>query len=627
MNKLWRMISKQASWRVILSVLLCSVLIGGGWAQRGALASPATHTVVAGDTARSLAELHLGDGSLAAALLHFNGLDPEERLTIGQELTLPLEELRRNDELLEAAQSRIAEAREELAHEAASTVFQEAEKVLREGLARRAAGDFDRSTFDFKTAAYEAGKAREVARMLLREPRPASINGVYGVVEHRGESTGQEWRRSKAGGLLEIGGHLRTGPASQALVKTAEQSVFKVHKSSEVRLVHFVINERTGQVNSRLELVSGEVSAVVTPTAHGRSTFDIEGPDSSIAIRGTKLRVHQMPDRMAVSLYEGRLTVFQGHGPALEIVDAEGYAYLDDIPPQRRADVKEGQGAVLMKNGAIRIIPKLPDALEPLGNFGAAPFGAMEITARFNPPAGVAYTVEIATDPGFRNLVQESDAVEGPEFRSEPLRPGSYHLRTTATDPDGVIGEPSRGFPFEVEPNYEYETVLLGPAIAKPGDLWVVGPGTVLTARPMQADNGIQEFWAAVGDGDSAPIGDGIGEFPAGTTEIRVHVLDALDRIQAVQTFKVQLDDTAPLIETRTRTIREPRGDALEFSVTATDDTQLDSIGVRLNGGPIQPYRTPLVIRDLDRNNEVVVRAEDALGNAVEQRFGLQRRE
>lgn len=142
------------------------------------------------------------------------------------------------------------------------------------------------------------------------EPRPAPIAGA--IVTVAGDESLRfvneaNWRIAEATQDLLAGDALRTGPQGTLALRFADETMIRVHRSSELT-VKALPQDGTAQ----LQLDSGRVWARATT---GGTGVDIETPAATAAIRGTDWTLEVLPDKST------RLIVLAG---VVQLQNAQG---------------------------------------------------------------------------------------------------------------------------------------------------------------------------------------------------------------------------------------------------------------------------------------------------------------
>lgn len=573
--------------------------------------------VVKGDTAAKLAEKHLGSAAKAGLLLGFNKIAPGTPLEPGKVILNPDAYLKNSAEAELKAQALIKDAREELAPAQAPKEFGKAEKYFAEAETYAAKNEYDMSATFYNKSAFQAKIARKIAITRLRLPENAKVTMIHKQVEHRNSSS-VPWVPSRLGVELEPGGWIRTGKASKAVVLLSDGTDVEIEPSTTMEYVSFVHNKGTGQVNGRLRVRDGEITGAVTPSTHRKSTIEIKGSTSSIAVRGTTVRLGVKPGRRdAVSLLKGRVTTGPYATPEFDTVVNQGFHYLTLVPAQKKTNLAQNNGVTITgkKLGKLSQLPA-PPVLQGIfpGRVYTRSFADMAL-----PDAGIK-RIEIAEDADFRKLIS-TEETPAKAFLSEPLKPGNYFLRAMTVLKSGIVGPPTATVPFVIRPDFRFNLVWDGPW-TKQGDTYVISDKTTLASQILNGQNGIEQFRSRVGTSKFRNTTKPLSKFSTRTSVLDFTAIDAFGQQQQPMQIKVRVDKTPPTLTGGAVDVPGSRGTDQMLRLVPKDDTGVASVSYRLNDGPLTAYTQPIRLSGLNFNN-VDVRVVDLLGNEKDFRFKL----
>lgn len=259
------------------------------------------------------------------------------------------------------------------------------------------------------------GHVLRIPRRILRtEPVKGSVVAFRGTVM----IAERETRRPVAmRASIGEGMTMETGAKSFVTVELPDASRFSLPSSSRVGVVRLRRTLLTGEVERRFRVEQGRSDWDVTPGA--RDPFSVETPVATTAVRGTGFRVTFAPDveAMTVGVLEGQVAV---HSPATSetaLAAGTGAAIRADAPIVAATLLP---GPVLERPGAVQKAEQLAFAARPV-------------------PGASGYGFEIASDAGFIDRIAETKA-DTPEARFDGLPGGTYFIRTTAFDAQGIEG-------------------------------------------------------------------------------------------------------------------------------------------------------------------------------------------
>lgn len=604
----------KGSWRVLVRVfcvlaLLCVIV--------GAQDDEGMILVVKGDTAAKLAEKHLGSAAQAGLLLGFNKISPGTPLEPGQVILNPDAYLKSSAESKMKAAAMIKGAREELAPAQAPKEFGNAETYFKQAEAYAAKQEFDMSATYYNRSWQQAKSARKIAIIRLRLPVNAKVTSVHKQVEHRNTAS-VPWVPSRIGVELEPGGWIRTGKASKAIVLMSDGTDVEIEPNTTMEYVSYVHNKGTGQVNGRLHVRKGEITGTVTPSTHRKSTIELKGSTSSIAVRGTTVRLGVKGGRRdAVSLLQGRVTTGPYAEPDFETVVEQGFDYLAKVPAQQKINLAANNG-VLINGKKLGRFSRLPDPPNLQGIFPGRVYTRSFADLTFA-QAGIK-RVEIARDADFRNLVS-TEETPAKAYLSEALKPGNYFLRSMTVLKSGIVGPPTATIPFVIRPDFRFDLAWNGPW-TKQGDTYVISDKTTLAPQILNGQNGIDQFRSRLGNSKFRDTTKPLSKFSTRTTTLNFTALDAFGQQQQPINIKVRVDKTPPTLTGSAVDVPGSRGTDQMLRLLPNDDTGVASVSYRLNDGPLTAYTRPIRLSGLNFNN-VDVRVVDLLANEKDFRFKL----
>jgi hypothetical protein len=242
---------------------------------------------------------------------------------------------------------------------------------------------------------------------------------------------------ARAGASLSEGAVIRTGRGFVSL-RLADQSVVTLPSQTTVRIARLRRVLMTGAVERAFTAEAGRLRATVTPMTEPGSTFEVRTPLTVAAVRGTEFRVSfDAAGQTATTAVEEGRVAFAGAaapGPA----PATGAALPEQL-------IQPGFGALAGPTGPQAAIPLLP---APRLADPDAPQTGEALSFALQPlPGAAAYAVAVARDAGLLDLVSETRG-PGPVFALPSLATGTWFVRISAIDPNGLEGLP-RTYTFD----------------------------------------------------------------------------------------------------------------------------------------------------------------------------------
>lgn len=152
-----------------------------------------------------------------------------------------------------------------------------------------------------------------------------TVTFLEGQVKHK--ATGKGWRKVRLGSGLQQGDRLRTGDDGRLEAKTADGSILRLGKNSEMDLDRAFVTKRGKQRQISVRLVAGRVWASVTKLFGANSSFRVTTSNAVAGVRGTRFSANALPSGdTVVKVYEGQVLVsnkpvyaIQGHTKAQRV--------------------------------------------------------------------------------------------------------------------------------------------------------------------------------------------------------------------------------------------------------------------------------------------------------------------
>lgn len=266
------------------------------------------------------------------------------------------------------------------------------------------------------------GQVLRIAPDLLKTtPIEARLTAFTGKVEI--ETNGQRVP-ARTGMSLQEGQRVITGPGAFATFEMEDASRVTLPSNTAIRVVRLrnVVLTNAPQRVFKLDEGRGAISATPDPNPNAR--FEVRTPVSISAVRGTEFRVATTQARARTEVINGAVGVGAGEAtPAGPPVPA-GFGVT--VTP---AGAGVGSPVVLLP------APKLDEAGQ----------NQTDRTVHFTvhpQPGAAAYRLLLSRDAGFVDLFAEATQAEtAADFG--PLEDGTYFVRVTALDADGLEGLPA----------------------------------------------------------------------------------------------------------------------------------------------------------------------------------------
>lgn len=257
------------------------------------------------------------------------------------------------------------------------------------------------------------GRTLKIPRALLRqEPIEATVLSYSGKVLV-GARTAMVGMKVKEGDLLE------TADRSFVTLRLPDASTVSLPSRALVMVELLRRTLLADSVERRFTIARGQATGSVTPMTDPHSTFQFQTPRAMTSVRGTRFRVNYDPQDSSsrVEVVEGKVA-FRESGQVEQLV-AAGFGTKDSLPDP----------VPLLPPPALTAADKVQD----------------EEALRFalQPVAGAAaYHIQIARDAGFLEAIDETRS-DGPEAQFSGIGNGTYFVRSSAIDANGLEGLPS----------------------------------------------------------------------------------------------------------------------------------------------------------------------------------------
>lgn len=572
-------------------------------------------TVAEGDTARSLAEKYLGSPDLADSLLNYNLLELGTKLEPGQAMVLPIEELFRTRKAETEARAHLTEAAAQGAEKYAKpeydkmvASFQQAGKQLQAGL-------FDRSSMLYKLVAFEAKKVAKQAKDNRRVQSTATVTKLFGSAYALVDAKAG-WENIEAGASLPRGARLKTDPGSKLIATLHDGSKVELGPSTEIKLHELVEDRENKQINIRLELIAGDIIGKVTPKKTEKSTFEIKGGDSSLAIRGTHFDLGVGEKVLGLSLHQGDIAMYEGNWPAFSDVLELGFAFLLDL---KILTLRPGEGLV-----------------KDIGNIGGGLFGGLKkVTVPPSPSikgtwdgtvvnsgrvdipikGKGAWELDIARDASFLNIIATQKG-SGTTARTPALPGGTYFFRLVSVEKDNLRGLPSEPGSFTLKPDYSFSLVWQGLQKQTKDSILI---DSTASAYPRATDKmGLISQYRMRWDEEPYTELNGPITIPSTVKEgqVDVQAIDSLGKVVYSFSQDIRSDQSPPTLDVEW----ENKGKAKRFTLKTSDDVGIATTEYSFNNRDWMPYNWPVEVTQI-KSMFVFLRTTDLLGKQTTRTF------
>ncbi|WP_415898964.1 FecR domain-containing protein [Neptuniibacter sp. QD48_11] len=242
-----------------------------------------------------------------------------------------------------------------------------------------------------------------------------AIEGDAKIIKHADNSQEILTLKSK----FNLGDQLHTGNQASVIVRFADGSEMLVLQNSRVSFNHLRQYGETGMVDSRVQLISGEIDTVAQPQRGDGARLEIHTPAAISAVRGTEFRTAYSADNNTA-----RIEVLEG-GVAVK-------------GAKRTRLVRSGFGTTVEKNKA----PMVPKKLQPAPTLLELPEEIQQIgyEVRWNENSKAAnYRAQISKSDQMTTILWDSHSPRN-RINLPDLADNTYYLQVRAIDHDGIEG-------------------------------------------------------------------------------------------------------------------------------------------------------------------------------------------
>jgi hypothetical protein len=237
------------------------------------------------------------------------------------------------------------------------------------------------------------------AVLLLAGAVVAQEVGTVAAVEGTAEiGSAGAWTAAIAGAAVHRGDQLRTGSPGRLRIVFQDDSVLVVSENSVVTVNEQVFNSNTGKARSLLELLQGEVSAVVSEYYHrAGSRYEIKTVTAVAGVRGTEFSVAYDPEQQLTEV-----TGISGHIEVHSAIDPTGPGIL--LTAHEAATIPRGELPSPPRRIDETLFRQRIDGLNFVGvGRGAASLAARALAAGTSIPAADR-AASVATNAGTGSL-------------------------------------------------------------------------------------------------------------------------------------------------------------------------------------------------------------------------------
>ena len=573
---------------------------------KGVRPEPSVYLVQAGDTLASVAERLLGSSEFARELASYNRLSLPVDLSSLRTLVIPGAERNRALAAMWRANATRNAATAVGAPKFAVEEFTRAEAVSQSALRAFQAADYLQARALAQRASDEFSESIERSNANALVPREATVVTTAGELL----TSIDHWVTSKpalAGERIPVRAQLRTGRESRAEIRLPDGSIFHLMALTEIGF-SVIEDQRTGAIDTRLQINTGDISGNIEPRKTKGSRFLILNGPSSIVIRGTDVHTSRSEDGwLRVMTLAGDLEVLDGQGHAQSLSGGYGVYARPEKPLSK----------------PIGLLPP-PKPLYPHADVETTAQQVIEFSWkgifswRFK-----AYFVELARDPRFIDMVFSATTNER-TLSSPVLADGEYYWRISSLDRHGLQGATSTPVKFVVKTDLGVVLTTDKAPFEKDGHLWLA-PMTTVSAEPTAEHSSVIGYEYSVNGTAFKPFGKGVVLQTHGPYSVIVRGIGLDERRGEEARRFYQVDGTGPEILMQLGDVEEHtvKGQIQAVTLTATDLSSVSLVEYSLDGRAWRRVSGP-VYRSAAMEVDLYARATDAFGNVSRRRVILE---
>lgn len=404
---------------------------------------------------RQLARDYLGDADLWTQILKTNGLASIVDLVPGQELRLPVSQVKAANQALRLSKKDIGRANRAGAQLFAPRIIAMAIGYYDDALIKRTLGAW-LETFDLaQRSRGAAGDAYEVCRKNRQRKAEARLSDKQGSVEGQ-KPRELVWEDRRLNAILIEEEKIRTLSRSTAQITFRDASRLRLNPNSQAVIQRLRVDPLTRREEAEVSLIEGDFYALLADESE-RKRFEVEIPGVEARIDSGDFWVsHDAEEGAKFTNYDDEPVRITAGGEAVVLRENEGAVVGGDESAMRKLDVLR--------------------APQPLAPAEDRPAIAGQVRLRWSAVADAAgYWLEIAHDSRFNRMKTTRRGISEAAFHADLLPPGIYFWRVSALDRFGLPGARSEPRRLEVRSDTTPPYLL----IARPE------PGSVVREAPV----------------------------------------------------------------------------------------------------------------------------------------------
>jgi hypothetical protein len=381
----------------------------------------------ANDNLRDFVGTHLGDPDLWPYVLELNQIESPADLTPGLILDLPVKQVQAADAALRKALDAIQTATSEGAQLFAPQEIGDAISNHDAALEYREITQWHKVVDLSDLATVLAKEALDIALAQRDRAAEAIVSDVQGAVEGRTPSAPRWSDRVREDILVEFE-RLRTLSNSTTQVTFRDLSRLRLNANSNATIQRMRSDPLTGNEVTKVSLVNGDFYALLNQLSD-KSAFEIDVPGVTTTTQSTNFWVsNERGNAKFVNYDAANLRVQSG---------------TSDI------NLSENEGVVLSNSGT-QVAEVFQSAKLNAPALNAILYSGI-VDLRWDAyDSAAGYWLEVASDPGFNQMVVSEWGIEGLHFETPELSAGRYQWRVAALDQLGLPGQWSKTRDFTI---------------------------------------------------------------------------------------------------------------------------------------------------------------------------------
>lgn len=552
---------------------------------------------------REIASKYLGDADLWEEILKANNIPSPDKITEGLKLSIPVEQIKAVNLVLNDALTAIKSATEAGAKSFATDKINSAVSSYEQGIRARKNAQWNEATRLGRESRAMAIEAEKEAKAKSQTSTEAVLNYIKGVVE--GKLSGAElWKNLAINSKLFEEDKVRTLTGSYAEILFTDKSRIKLNENSQVLIQRTRVDLLKNKSEATVKIEKGDAFALLTG-GKGKKNFNVEIPGVKADIKSKSFWVKREEKKTKIANYEGEIEVQSKIS---------------------KVTIAENQGSTVSDNGNITEPKDLLPAPKIISPQNQQVFYSSLLSVSWSPVEGTEnYLIQISADQNFKDYIYTAKSKTN-SVSSVKMNGGNYFVRVACEDKDGFIG-PFSEFVFfnmtvDVTPPFLTVSSPADSLITNKPEVEVKGKfekGAIVTlnGRDLNLPYGKEDF------SEKVTLNDG-------ANKVIVEARDSSNNISSVKLtvyYEDDLSSTVTIIEPELNAANELKAQMKSF--TLRGKTRSNAKVNLVYSGDNRSLRTKA---DLDGNfvfnilninsgEEIILQVETRTGYKLEKKF------